>query len=96
MLFSLFAAFKAEHDLTLIVDPGSLMPAQGRWRTDTRMDVYRWEGDLHVIALLHPGFVEPAAVQSAIPAVGFLVAGVAQIVNVVYHRKAQIAAIAKA
>lgn len=49
-----------------------------------------------VIALLHPGFVEPSAVQALIPSVGFLVAGVAQIVNVVYHRKAQIAAITKA
>jgi len=36
---------------------------------------------------------EPAAVQAILPAVGFLIAGVAQIVNVVMHRNVQKAAL---
>jgi hypothetical protein len=46
-----------------------------------------------IIAALHPGFTEPVVVQSVLPAVGFVVAGVAQVVNVVWHRKATVAAI---
>jgi hypothetical protein len=50
-------------------------------------------GAVAVIAAVHPGWTEPAVVQSVIPAVGLLIAGGAQIFNMVYHRKAQIAAI---
>jgi hypothetical protein len=39
---------------------------------------------------------EPAAVQALLPSVGLIVAGVAQIVNVVTHRSVQKAAIAAA
>jgi hypothetical protein len=41
-----------------------------------------------VIAGLHPGFWEPAIAQALIPAVGLLVAGIAQAVNVATHRSA--------
>jgi hypothetical protein len=34
----------AEQGLELRVDPAKLCPAQGAWRTDTRLDVFRWEG----------------------------------------------------
>lgn len=47
-----------------------------------------------LIGLTHPGFHEPADIQSAIPAVGLTVAGVAQLVNIWTHRAAQAAAIA--
>jgi hypothetical protein len=46
-----------------------------------------------IVTAVHPGYSEPTVVQSLIPAVGFVVAGVAQIVNVVWHRKAAVAAI---
>lgn len=29
-------------------DPAKLYPAQGYWRTDSRADVYRWEGQFTV------------------------------------------------
>lgn len=41
-----------------------------------------------VVAGLHPGFTEPAIVQSILPAIGTIVAGAAQVVNVVTHRSA--------
>lgn len=47
-----------------------------------------------LIALAHPGFRESVDIQTAIPAVGFVVAGVAQLLNVWTHRSAQAAAIA--
>lgn len=27
-------------------DPSKLWPAQGRWRSDCRLDVFRWEGQI--------------------------------------------------
>lgn len=47
-----------------------------------------------VVTLVHPGYTEPSFVQGFVPAVGFLVAGAAQIFNLVTHRTAQKAAIA--
>ncbi len=38
----------AEQGLTARCDPADLCPAQGRWRTDHLLDVYRWEGFLLV------------------------------------------------
>ena len=39
----------ADQDVTVQCDPAKLWPAQGRWRTDTRMmDVYRWEGQIEI------------------------------------------------
>ena len=46
-----------------------------------------------VVGALHPGFSEPAVVQAVLPTVGVLVAGVAQLVNVVTHRSAHAAAV---
>jgi hypothetical protein len=43
---------------------------------------------LSVVTTFHPGFNEPAVVQSVIPAVGLFVAGLAQAVNVFTHRAA--------
>ena len=45
-----------------------------------------------VVALAHPGFTEPAIVQSLVPAVATVVAGVAQAINVWTHRAVQKAA----
>jgi hypothetical protein len=36
-------AFAAK-DIIVYCDPANLWPAQGAWRTDTRLDVMRWEG----------------------------------------------------
>lgn len=47
-----------------------------------------------IITAVHPGFTEPVVVQSVVPAVGFLVAGAAQLINVWTHRSAQKSAIA--
>lgn len=38
----LIAAFKAQN-IELVLTPDRIQPAQGRNRTDRRMDVYRWE-----------------------------------------------------
>jgi len=38
-----------------------------------------------ILALLHPGFREPAAVQAAVPSVAAVVAGVVQVVNILRH-----------
>lgn len=46
-----------------------------------------------VITGLHPGYTEPTIVQVLLPIVGALVAGVAQIVNIVTHRTVQKAAV---
>lgn len=46
-----------------------------------------------VITALHPGYTEPPIIQALLPSVGVVVAGVAQIVNVITHRAAQKAAI---
>ncbi len=43
---------------------------------------------------LHPGFTEPTVIQALLPSIGAVIAGVAQIVNVVEHRSVQKAAIA--
>jgi len=50
-------------------------------------------GAVALIVALHPGWREPAVVQSVIPAVGLLIAGGAQVFNLVTHRSAQKAAI---
>lgn len=49
---------------------------------------------LAIVTAVHPGYTEPAAVQALLPAVGFVVAGVAQIVNFATHRSVQKAALA--
>lgn len=41
-----------------------------------------------VLTALHPGYTEPTIVQAILPSVGAIVAGVAQIVNVITHRNA--------
>lgn len=50
-------------------------------------------GVVGVVALLHPGFVLPTAVQAVVPAVSALIAGGVQVVNLIWHRKTQIAAL---
>ena len=50
-------------------------------------------GVLAVVTLLHPGFTEPAAVQTAVPSVAAVIAGVVQLVNIITHRSVQKAAI---
>ena len=45
-----------------------------------------------IVALAHPGFTEPAIVQSLIPSVATVVAGVAQAINIWTHRAVQKAA----
>ncbi len=47
-----------------------------------------------VITALHPGYSEPTIVQAILPSVGAVIAGVAQIVNVITHRGVQKAALA--
>ena len=39
----------AHEGVTVCCDPANLWPAQGRWRTDHRMDVMRWEGQLELM-----------------------------------------------
>lgn len=46
-----------------------------------------------VITALHPGYAEPVIVQVILPSVGAVVAGVAQIVNIITHRSVQKAAV---
>ena len=41
------AALRAE-GFDAVVDPSSLRPAQGYWRTDYRADVQRWEGSFKI------------------------------------------------
>ena len=41
-----------------------------------------------VITLAHPGYIEPAIVQAIVPSVAAIIAGVAQVVNVITHRSA--------
>lgn len=40
-------ALRAE-GFEMVVDPSSLYPAQGYWRTDIRADVMRWHGSVRV------------------------------------------------
>lgn len=47
-----------------------------------------------VITALHPGYTEPTIVQVLLPSIGAVVAGVAQIVNIITHRTVQKAAVA--
>ncbi len=47
-----------------------------------------------VITALHPGYSEPTIVQAILPAIGAIVAGIAQVVNIVTHRGVQKAALA--
>jgi hypothetical protein len=37
------AAILAAHFPEWHVEPGDIRPATGRWRTDWKLDVYRWE-----------------------------------------------------
>ena len=46
-----------------------------------------------VITGLHPGYTEPTIVQTLLPIVGVLIAGAAQLVNVITHRGVQKVAI---
>ena len=46
-----------------------------------------------VLALLHPGFAIPQVAQAVISSVSVFIAGVAQMVNLIWHRKVQIAAL---
>ena len=46
-----------------------------------------------VITGLHPGFTEPTIIQAILPAVGAVIAAVAQVVNVITHRSVQKVAI---
>ena len=46
-----------------------------------------------IVALVHPGFKESSQVQSLVPTVASLIAGAAQIVNVITHRSVQKAAL---
>ena len=67
------------------------------WTDEASVQTYLTTGVSLVVAfltLLHPGFTEPAVVPAVIPAVAFVVAGVAQLVNIIWHRKVTAAAIA--
>jgi hypothetical protein len=50
-------------------------------------------GAAALITALHPGWHEPTEVQTVLPTVGLLIAGVAQAINLYTHRAAQKAAI---
>lgn len=39
----------SDQGVTVRCDPARLWPAQGRWRTDVRMDVMRWEGSFEIL-----------------------------------------------
>jgi hypothetical protein len=39
----------ADQGVTVRCDPAKLYPALGRWRSDFRMDVYRWEGSIELM-----------------------------------------------
>jgi hypothetical protein len=52
-------------------------------------------GAVAVIAFVHPGFTEPSIVQALVPTVSILVAAGAQIVNVLRHSKATVAALSR-
>lgn len=41
-----------------------------------------------VVTLAHPGYSEPTTVQAVVPSVAAIIAGIAQIVNVITHRSA--------
>ncbi len=47
-----------------------------------------------IITALHPGYSEPTIVQAILPSVGAIIAGVAQVVNVITHRGVQKATLA--
>lgn len=46
-----------------------------------------------LLTLVHPGFQVPGYVQAIVAPLSSVIAGVAQIVNVIMHRKVQIAAL---
>lgn len=46
-----------------------------------------------IITAVHPGYTEPVIVQSLLPSIGAVIAGTAQIVNVITHRSVQKAAL---
>jgi hypothetical protein len=39
----------ANEGIEVRCDPSKLMPAQGAWRSDSRLDCYRWEGWMDVL-----------------------------------------------
>jgi len=39
-----------------------------------------------IVTIAHPGYTSPAYVQALLPAVGAVIAGTAQIVNIITHR----------
>lgn len=41
---------------------------------------------LAIVTLLHPGFKESSEVQALVPTISFVVAGIAQAVNIITHR----------
>lgn len=47
-----------------------------------------------LITGLHPGYTEPTVIQALLPSIGALIAGAAQVVNIVMHRSVQKAALA--
>jgi hypothetical protein len=47
----------ANEGVTVRCDPKNLYPAQGRWRSDFRMDVRRWEGSLELQVAESGGFL---------------------------------------
>jgi hypothetical protein len=47
----------ADKGVTVRLDPKNLYPAQGRWRSDFRMDVMRWEGFLELVIEETGGFL---------------------------------------
>jgi hypothetical protein len=46
-----------------------------------------------VVTGIHPGYTEPTIVQAILPVAGVLIAGGAQLVNIIWHRSVQKAAI---
>ena len=74
----------------------STVPPPPTWSDAASIAAYATSilaGVLAVVTLLHPGFTEPAAVQTAVPSVAAVIAGVVQLVNIITHRSVQKAAI---
>jgi len=78
--------------------PVPVLPALPSWTDPASVTSYITSIAATIFAVVTAitGNGEPAAVQALLPSVGLIVAGVAQIVNVVTHRSVQKAAIAAA
>ena len=76
----------------------AVIPPLPSWTDSSAVTTYITSIAAGVFAIVTAvtGKGEPAAVQAILPSVGVIVAGVAQIVNVVTHRGVQKAAIAAA